>query len=208
MRKILMIIVIVFGVGAISLFATPKAEATFNPPNFNICDIFPYLPFCEEEEEEPQDICPNLEGVQEVLPEGYQLVEGQCIEDTPPIEEPPVEVVCTENCGTPPTFAGSSTNAPVCSDTTPGVVANINVESGTPDDNKVEVQWALPTGANKVHISYGEYGKPYEHALLNTDNDGNEVIGGLKNGVNYNFKVAGVNGCAVGQWSAEFDPKP
>lgn len=103
----------------------------------------------------------------------------------------------------------STTNAPgVCSINDIGDVANIYVDSGTPNDNKVEVQWSLPQNADQVHIMYGEYGKPYEHALLNTANDGNEVIGGLKNGVNYNFKVAGVRGCGVGNYSKEFDPMP
>jgi hypothetical protein len=96
----------------------------------------------------------------------------------------------------------------VCSINDIGDVANINVLTGTPNDGMVEVQWSLPQNADKVHIMYGEYGKPYEHALLNTDNDGHEVIGGLKNGVNYNFKVAGVRGCGVGNYSKEFDPMP
>lgn len=100
-------------------------------------------------------------------------------------------------------------DAPVCSNETPGLVANIFVAVGTPNDNKLEVRWTPvePKGP-KAHILYGEYGRAFEHALLNTDNDGSEVIGGLKNGVNYRFKVAQVNVCSVGPWSSEFDPKP
>lgn len=161
--------------------------------------------------EEETDYCQTVEGIQsedydcpkEELPdfcpeEGYQPY-GPCEE---PKEEP-------KGGPSDERFAGSSTEAPgVCSDTKPGDVANINVVTGTPNDSKLEVQWSLPLGADKVHILYGEYGKPYEHALLNTPNDGNEVIDHLKNGVNYNFKVAGVNGCAVGNYSKEFDPMP
>jgi hypothetical protein len=139
---------------------------------------------------------------------------NDCEEPTPtPTETPEVtptpEQPQTGGWSPEPEGNKSTTNAPgVCSINDIGDVANINVLTGTPNDGMVEVQWSLPQNADKVHIMYGEYGKPYEHALLNTDNDGHEVIGGLKNGVNYNFKVAGVRGCGVGNYSKEFDPMP
>lgn len=133
--------------------------------------------------------------------------EEECEYEEPEEPETPIE---TGNGGTPPTFQGSTTEAPgTCSDKVPGSVANINVLTGTPNDGKVEVQWSLPEGASQVHIRYGKYSdEGYPHALLNTPNDGNEVIGELTNGTNYKFQVAGVNGCAVGNYSKMFDPKP
>lgn len=96
-----------------------------------------------------------------------------------------------------------------CGDIKPGDVPGIFVAVGVPNDGKLEVRWWPPSGADKVHIRYTEYSSnDWHYALLNTPNDGKEVIGSLKNGTNYNFQVAGVNGCAVGNWSSIFDPKP
>lgn len=128
-------------------------------------------------------------------------------EPTPtPTDEPRVTPTPTEEPkgGDQPTFAGSSTEAPTCSDSKPGTVANINVKSAGVS-GQLEVQWSLPTGADKVHIEYG-LDKFAQHALLNTPNDGNEVIGNLVSGKHYWFRVAGVNGCAVGEFSNWFDP--
>lgn len=126
-----------------------------------------------------------------------------------PEEEIPVPVPTPGLPGNPPTFAGSSTNAPgVCPINNIGRVANINVEVGVPNDGKLLVQWSLPENADRVHILYRQYDEDWKYALLNTPNDGNEEIGGLKNGVNYAFKVAGVRECGVGEYSKEYDPKP
>jgi hypothetical protein len=35
--------------------------------------------------EEPTDVCPNLDGVQEIIPVGFHLDNGQCIVDEPPV---------------------------------------------------------------------------------------------------------------------------
>ncbi len=129
---------------------------------------------------------------------------------TPTIPEPSVTPT------SPPTVqveeqhnAGSSATTPSCGDSVPGVVANINVLVGTPNDGKLTVQWSLPEGADKVHIRFAQYGQQgWPYSLLNTENDGHEEIGGLTNGVNYRFEVAGVNGCSVGNWSNSFDPMP
>lgn len=32
----------------------------------------------------PKDVCPNLEGVQETVPDGYELKDGQCVKTPPP----------------------------------------------------------------------------------------------------------------------------
>lgn len=242
MKKILigfLSLVLILGVTVTPVYATGNH-------GFNICDVLPWLPICNEEE--PEDICPNIEGVQESMPEGYSLQDGQCVEDQSeepvdycdtlegvqaedadcpqpnpcepelfsintvqeidPCPTPTEEPTPTEQPsqpGNPPTFAGSSTEAPgVCGDTRPSRVANINVVT-TNEKGELEVQWALPIGADKVHIEYG-LKQSAEHALLSTPNDGNEVIRRLKSGEHYWFRVAGVNGCAVGDYSDWFDP--
>lgn len=96
-------------------------------------------------------------------------------------------------------------NGPVvCTDREPGKVANIFVTT-TGNTRELEVQWSLPADADKVHIEYG-LEKSAQHSLLNTPNDGNEVIKGLTSGQHYWFRVAGVNGCSVGSHSEWFDP--
>ena len=162
-----------------------------------------YAGECEEPEEE---VCED----ETALNYGE---EGECEYPKPSCEE---TQTCEERETPPSPFndGGSSnpgaTQAPTCSDSVPGKVANIFVATGTPNDGKLEVKWLSdePKG-NKAHIRYTEgNGENWQHALLNTDNDGNEVIGELKNGVHYNFQVAQVNGCAVGPWSKTYDPLP
>lgn len=107
--------------------------------------------------------------------------------------------------GTPPTFQGSTTEAPgVCGINDIGNVANIYVKT-TGNAGELEVQWSLPENADKVHIIYGLEQKA-EHALLNTPNDGNEVIRDLTSGRHYWFAVAGVRDCGVGNYSNWYDP--
>ncbi len=134
-------------------------------------------------------------------------------EPTPEVSpEPSVEprsVPTTEPMHTTVVSVQTSVVTPTqCADSVPHETANIFVDSGVPNDNKLEVRWLPAEGASRAHIVYAEYGQPWSYALLDTENDGHEVIGGLKNGQNYYFQVAGVNGCAVGPWSTAFDPKP
>ncbi len=110
---------------------------------------------------------------------------------------------------------GSSNNSPAprnpdwgCPNIKPGKVGGVFVDQGIANDGKVEVRWWPAPGATKAHIAYSEYGQPWHYALLNTANDGHEEIGFLKNNTRYYFQVAGVEGCAVGDYSAPFDPKP
>lgn len=94
-----------------------------------------------------------------------------------------------------------------CPDTKPGQVANINVVTGTPNDNTLTVQWALPLGAEKVVIWYGTKNGQPEHSVT-VDNVGSFDIGGLTNGTHYWFAVSGKHGCAVGEASTWVDPLP
>lgn len=104
----------------------------------------------------------------------------------------------------------STPTTPVCEDWVPGGVSNIYVDRGVPNDGKLEVRWLSddPKG-NEAHIRYTDRDPgDWRYALLNTPNDGVETISGLENGVHYWFSVAQVNGCAVGSWSASYDPLP
>lgn len=127
------------------------------------------------------------------------IVENECI-------VPEVPVVETGNGGTPPTFAGSSTEPKFCGDSLPGSIANTNVVKGVANDGKAEVQWSIPTNAGNAHIIYSLTwaGSTYWYGLLNTPNDGNEIINDLDTKGTYTFYVAGVNGCAVGPFSNGF----
>lgn len=135
-------------------------------------------------------------------------------EPTPtPTEEPTVTPTPTDTPRVTPTpteepkvesrSESGSASAPSCGDSKPEKVANINVVT-TGNKGELEVQWSLPN-SNSVHIEYG-LEQFAQHALLNTPNDGHEVIGGLASGKHYWFRVAGVNGCAVGDYSGWFDP--
>lgn len=134
------------------------------------------------------------------------------VEPSPtPTETPrPTETPKPTEAPSQPSSNTSTASAPVCGDTVPGSVANIYVDRGVANDGKLEVRW-LPAEpkANKAHIRYtdGQVGD-WRYALLNTDNDGIEEIGGLVNGTHYWFQVAQVNNCSVGEWSQPFDPVP
>lgn len=91
--------------------------------------------------------------------------------------------------------------------------ANIYVDTGAPNDGKVEVRWTPGTSLPYAHIQYWRYDTPtIQYSLLETDNDGVEEIGMLTNGVNWAFRVAEVSrkggGACVGSWSDVYDPMP
>ena len=187
-----------------------------------------YLGVCQVPEE-PTDVCENIDGIQEETPEGYINDQGYCYipeepkdycdtlegvqaedEDCPRDEEQPSPTPTDEpkdepkgdNAGDPD--GPSTPTVPVCTDKVPGRVANINVVT-TGNTGELEVQWSIPEAGNSAHIEYGleQYA---QHALLNTPNDGNEVIKNLVSGNHYWFRVAGVSGCSVGEWSTWYDP--
>lgn len=124
-----------------------------------------------------------------------------------PTPEPPCGVECQ------PVLVAKSVPSPnFCKDAVPGEVANIFVDRGEPNDGKLEVRWLNKEpheGAKHAHILYTDtVPGDWKYALLNTPNDGIEVIGELKNGVHYWFAVMLVNGCQPGAISAAFDPIP
>ena len=165
---------------------TPSPTATPTlPPEPEVCEDENATNYGEEEECEYEE-------------EPTPTLSPEPTREPTPTEEPKLP-------STPPTFQGSTTEAPVtCPINTVGNTANINVLS-TGQKGELEVQWSLPSGADKVHIRYG-LEQVAQYALLNTPNDGNEVIGGLTSGSHYWFSVAGVRDDCVGAYSSWFDP--
>lgn len=134
---------------------------------------------------------------------------------TPSVSPVPSPTPASTPCGSacePVIPAKSVPTATVCRDAVPGEVANIYVDRGTSNDGKLEVRWlnASPNeGAQHAHIVYTDTTPgDWKYALLNTPNDGTEVIGELKNNQHYWYSVALVNGCSVGNFSTAFDPVP
>lgn len=148
---------------------------------------------CEEE------VCPP--GTHEAPYEHNELVlwdeqELVCVPDETP--------VCTENCGTPPTFAGSSTQAPQCPvGSTTNVVANPHVLR-----NGAEATVnAFITEGDSVHIYWKEVGASnWQHAMSNVKPNADRfvsvVIGGLNANLGYTFGIQQVQGCSGGQTTA------
>ena len=61
----------------------------------------------EKPSEEPKDVCPNIDGVQVELPEGYSIVDRECVQDelpTPSEDEP--QVTSTPRGGVDTGFGG------------------------------------------------------------------------------------------------------
>lgn len=139
------------------------------------------------EYEEPIDVCSNLEGNQAVVPDGYLTDGDYCYVPEVPKEEPTPGLP-----GNPPTFAGSSTDAPgVCSASIPNAPANPLVWR---KGGSAIVQW-LPDGtANQARIYWRINGQATWMYSLTTYNSGYVVINDL--GANdVTFGVAQFNGC-------------
>lgn len=223
----------------VTVFPTEKAEATFQIPKVTICHTPPpvdqtmevpitavpghlghgdYLGPCEEPEPEPEDVCDNLEGIQEETPEGYVNEQGYCYipeepkdycdtlegvqaedEDCPEVTPTPSEE--PGQPGNPPTFAGSSTNAPVCPDgNTVNLPANPHVlragESATvnfflTEGDSANIYWRV--------VGKSEWEHSFSNAKPNSDNFVSFTIHGLDPNLGYDFGVQQKKGCGGGQ---------
>lgn len=107
---------------------------------------------------------------------------------------------CTQNCGTPPTFQGSTTQAPVCTEpNTTQSVANPFVErNGT----EAVVDFFITQG-NEANIYYKESGAGnWQFAVANLYPNGDSfvsyTINALKLNVGYDFGVQQTFGCGGG----------
>lgn len=133
-------------------------------------------------------------------------------EEEPTPTETPKQPVCTENCGNPPTFAGSSTEAPVCSSgETTNVVANPYVlRSGS----EATINFFITEG-DSANIFYKEVSaSDWQHAISdvkpNSDKFVSVVIGGLDPKLGYTFGIEQKFGCSGGKRTAVIvdDPTP
>lgn len=141
--------------------------------------------------------------------------EEECVTETPtptPTEEP--RVTPTETPApteTPKEEHGAPLSAPTfasCSELPPTMVQDKWYSDYKVAGNTAEltVHWGLNSEYPKVNIAYGENINEWRYAVLGVDNNGSYTIGSLKPNQSYWFQVAYVRGCAVGPYSAPFDP--
>jgi len=127
-------------------------------------------------------------------------IEIPCPSPTPEVtpeitpEVTPIPVPCTSNCGNPPTFAGSSTEAPRCG------VGDVTVPVVNPHvyrkNGDAIVKW-WPTAGNKVHILYKQnISADWQYSLI-TDNTGYAEIHDLGS-MDISFAVMQVDSCSGG----------
>lgn len=120
------------------------------------------------------------------------------IEEVTPTPEVTPEVTPTpgQGGGNPPTFAGSSTEAPQCPDKAPTKTgANFHIYRKGED---VIAKW-FPTEGNKAHIYYVNLNDAADsHALRDVENDGYEDNLHLLGSKDWRFGLQQANGCAGG----------
>lgn len=163
----------------------------------------------------PVDVCNNIEGVQEETPEGYTNDEGYCYipeepkdycdtlegvqaedEDCPREEPTPTP----GNPGNPPTFAGSTTEAPVCSNgNTSQVVANAHVVR---EGSQATVNFFITEG-DSANIYWRVVGaSDWQNAVSNvkpnSDNFVSFTIDNLDPNLGYDFGIQQKSGCGGG----------
>lgn len=112
---------------------------------------------------------------------------------TPEVTPEPTPAPCTSNCGSPPTFAGSSTEPPKCGESDPEPVVNPHVYRSNGD---AIVKW-WPVSGNQVHIYYKQVNSPDWQYSVTTANTGYYEIHGLDS-MDISFAVQAVNGCSGG----------
>lgn len=127
---------------------------------------------------------------------GYHAADSEelsCVPDTNPTPTP-TTAPPSGGPGNPPTFAGSSTEAPQCGiASVPQLPANVHVYR---KGDQAVVKW-FPTGGDQVHIYYKQVASPDWQYSLTQANTGYAVINGLGT-LDITFTVQQVNGCSGG----------
>lgn len=107
-----------------------------------------------------------------------------------------------------PTFAGSSTNPPVCSNEKPDQVVlyepNHSLLPTAKNANSVRLNWLKTDKASKYTIAFGLASGNYIYGLPDVGNNDNYTVDHLSSGTTYYFVVRGVNDCMPGPWSKEW----
>jgi len=158
---------------------------------FNICNIFPNLPQCQEPSPTPSP-SPSPSPEPEECDEGYVLVEDECVPEEQPSPSPEPVV---ETQGQP------APTAPVCPDgNTTNVVANLHVLRAGSD---ATVNFFITEG-NNASIFYSVVGQPHwQYAVAdvkpNADNFVSYTIHDLDPNLGYDFGAQQRFGCGGGQ---------
>jgi hypothetical protein len=131
---------------------------------------------------------------------------GICDKDevvTPPDDDttPVVEAPCSGKCGDPPTFAGSSTEAPKCSNgNTTQLPANLHVVR---EGGDATVNFFITEG-DSANIYWRVVGSSeWQNAVADVKPNGDKFVGytihGLNPALGYDFGIQQVRGCSGGQ---------
>lgn len=107
-----------------------------------------------------------------------------------------------------PTFAGSSTEPPVCDKEKPAQVVlyepNHPLLPKAVNAYDVRLNWLKADKANKYTLAFGLSSGNYIYGLPNVGNTDHFTVGSLTPGQKYYFVVRGVNECMPGLWSREW----
>lgn len=222
--KWLVVAVVVIGLIVLALSTVHKAGATYNSHLYYVDQGFGDWSECSYSKDQGTQECGGtVEGTQtrtrtsvcEHLPQypytsncsekGDVIVTDTqtqgCEIQLPDCEPSVTPAPCTENCGNPPTFQGSTTEAPVCPDgNVTSVVANPHViRNGT----HATVNFFITEG-DSANIYYKVSGQSnWQNSVLdvkpNGDNFVSYTINDLKAGVDYDFGIQQKVGCGGGQ---------
>lgn len=176
--------------------ATPTASPSATPTPSESSTPTPTSTSSEEPTStptpEPEDVCVNIEDVQEEVPEGYYEDDGYCYER----EESPTPTPSQ----TPTITSTSTTGAPVCPNNQPILVPTNPhvVRNGT----EATVKAHIPEG-NVVHIYYKlNSDSGWTHAARDIPVSGNFLeytIHDLDANQGYTFGIQSANSCAGGE---------
>ena len=156
---------------------------------FNICNVFPNLPQCQEPSPTPSP-SPSPSPEPEECDEGYILVEDECVPEEQPSPSP--EPVVENNQPSAPT-------APTCPDASVAKVA-VNIQVARSGDHAV-VSW-FRTEGNEATIYFKEVNASgWQHSVFDIKTTGlkddfvSYTINNLDPALGYTFGVAQQNGC-------------
>ena len=153
-----------------------------------------------------QDVCENLDGIQESTPEGYVNEQGYCY-----IPEPECEVDCEEPEEprepeiTPPPVGSGAETPKVCDGKDLGGYAPTITEVGRLTDTKIYARWTKSTEATDQYLVW--YGVDKDNLLFNVIVKGEYAEIGLPDYPNQHvwLRVAAYD-CTTGAYSLTVDP--
>lgn len=175
MKYLIAILIVLAGFG----FSVKPAQATFNFPPFNICDILPWIPACQEDEPECEVDCNEPEGTPSAQPLS------------------PAGEGCTDSCG------GGDAHGPVCTGLPPKPATPI---SWSPLDDGIVAHWAVstdPHDAQLVRFGSSKESLPYGIDKKDIGKDSTQVD--LHTGFAQTWWIIGTERDNCISWSEPFD---